>query len=182
VIGEVGEPERGAFDEVVGGFGGGEPAAGTAKQPLCGRSGGAAWDSVQKLAPSDGDDAGGPDLGPEPAAAPVGGYAPAEARPPRRRCRAPRHRPVPPAARTCAQGRLPQGSSSCSAACQRRIPEDPSRPAADPYHLHSDLKREAPVCVGCLSGGHCDLNEHGRGRVVEILWTVGQPQCARGGT
>ena len=47
-----------------------QPAAGPRKQPLCGRLGGAAWDYVGKLAPADVEDAGGPGLGPEPAAAP----------------------------------------------------------------------------------------------------------------
>ena len=28
---------------------------------------------------------------------------------------------------------------------------DPSRSAADPYDLHSDLKREEPVCSGSLA-------------------------------
>ena len=41
----------------------GQPAAGPSEQPRCGRLGGAARDYVQKLAPSDVDEAGGPSLG-----------------------------------------------------------------------------------------------------------------------
>ncbi len=47
-----------------------QPSAGTRQQPLGGRLGAAAWHYVKQLAPACVDDAGGPGLGPEPAAAP----------------------------------------------------------------------------------------------------------------